>query len=247
MKFPTFFLRPVPLFPLLACAALALGLAGCGKDKEPEKTAAKPAATPAAAAAASPYQTSDQKMSYGLGFTMGLNLKRQPEFAADRNAIVAGLDDALAGTASRVPDAELQAAITAVREKALATLQAAGKAYLEKNKTKPGVKVTASGLQYEVLTKGTGAKPKPTDTVEVHYEGSLVNGSIFDSSIKRGQPAQLKVNGVIPGWTEALQLMSVGDKFRLVIPSELAYGARGNQAIPPNSVLIFEVQLLGIK
>ena len=123
-----------------------------------------------------------------------------------------------------------------------------GEAFLAENAKKDGVNATASGLQYKVLKSGVGESPKVTDTVKVHYQGTLIDGTIFDSSIQRGQPISFPVNAVIPGWTEALQLMKVGDKWQLFIPAKLAYGERSPApAIPANSVLIFEVELLGIE
>ncbi len=118
--------------------------------------------------------------------------------------------------------------------------------FLEKNKSAAGFKVTASGLQYSVITEGNGATPKKEDTVKCHYTGTLIDGTKFDSSLDRGTPAEFPVAGVIPGWTEALQMMKVGSKYKLVIPPELAYGAQGRPGIPANSVLIFEVELLEI-
>jgi FKBP-type peptidyl-prolyl cis-trans isomerase len=123
----------------------------------------------------------------------------------------------------------------------------AGEAFLAANAKKVGVKTTASGLQYKVIKSGAGPSPKPTDVVKVHYHGTLIDGTIFDSSVQRNTPATFPVNGVIPGWTEALQLMKVGDKWQLVIPAKLAYGEEGPGPIGPNSVLIFEVELLGIE
>jgi FKBP-type peptidyl-prolyl cis-trans isomerase len=123
----------------------------------------------------------------------------------------------------------------------------AGEAFLAANAKKEGVKTTASGLQYKVINSGTGPSPKLTDTVKVHYHGTLIDGTVFDSSVRRNMPVTFSVNGVIPGWTEALQLMKVGDKWQLVIPSKLAYGEQGPPSIGPNSVLIFEVELLGIE
>lgn len=126
--------------------------------------------------------------------------------------------------------------------------QAAGKEFLLENAKRDGVVTTTSGLQYEVLAQGSGASPKATDEVTVHYHGTLTDGRVFDSSVERGQPATFPVNGVIPGWIEALQLMNVGSKYKLFIPSDLAYGERGaGQMIGPNSTLIFEVELISIK
>ncbi len=121
-----------------------------------------------------------------------------------------------------------------------------GNAFLETNKTREGVSTTASGLQYEVLVKGNGISPTGTDSVTVHYTGTLLDGTVFDSSVERGEPVTFKLNQVIPGWTEGLQLMKEGDKFKLYIPSEIAYGARGSRSIEPNSTLIFEVELLKV-
>ncbi|HWS27505.1 MAG TPA: FKBP-type peptidyl-prolyl cis-trans isomerase, partial [Xanthomonadales bacterium] len=136
----------------------------------------------------------------------------------------------------------------AAQAKAATENKAKGDEFLAKNKTAPGVKTTESGLQYSVIKEGTGAKPKATDQVKVHYVGTLLNGTKFDSSIDRGQPATFPLNGVIPGWTEALQLMTVGSKYKLVIPGSLAYGEQGQPqgGIGPNEVLIFEVELLEI-
>ena len=125
---------------------------------------------------------------------------------------------------------------------------AAGLAYLSAHKDKPGVHTTASGLQYEVLTEGTGPKPTAADTVAVHYEGKLLDGTVFDSSIARGQPAVFPLGQVIPGWTEGVQLMHTGSKYRFTIPPELGYGARGaGGVIPPNAVLVFDIELLGVQ
>ena len=125
--------------------------------------------------------------------------------------------------------------------------RAAGDGYLAQNKTKPGVITTASGLQYQVVAQGNGPKPTKDNTVKVHYTGSLIDGSVFDSSVQRGQPVEFPVAGVIPGWTEILQLMNVGSKVHVVIPSALAYGDQGSgQTIPPGSVLVFDVELIAI-
>jgi FKBP-type peptidyl-prolyl cis-trans isomerase len=167
---------------------------------------------------------------------------------------VAGITDGLAKAKTRLPEAELEAAFMAMQEKLTAAQAAVAEKnlaacndYLAKNKAKPGVTVTASGLQYEVIKSGSGPKPKLTDTVKVHYHGTLIDGTVFDSSVERNEPVEFEVTGVIAGWTEALQLMSVGDKWKLTIPPAIGYGAQGKGRIPPNSVLIFEVELLAIK
>jgi FKBP-type peptidyl-prolyl cis-trans isomerase len=221
-----------------------LALAACGK--QPAKTTA--------AANAPAMVSADQKVSYGVGYQMGANLSREKTLQVDKAAFIAGIEDGLAGAKTRLPEAEIQAAFTAMQQKASAAMAAegekqlaAGNAYLAKNKLRPGVKVTASGLQYEVLKKGSGPKPKPTNTVKVHYHGTLIDGTVFDSSVQRGEPIEFPVTGVIPGWVEALQLMSVGDKWKLTIPPAIAYGPRGKGNIPPNAVLVFEVELLGIR
>lgn len=231
---------------LLLSASLLLTLAACSKQSE-KKPAAAPAATPA-------FETADQRVSYGIGHNIGSGLARDGALSVDQAALQAGLADGLAKTDPRVTEADLKAALATVQERAQKAAEeaagkqlAAGKDYLEKNKAKAGVKVTASGLQYEVLATGTGPKPKETDTVKVHYHGTLTDGTVFDSSVERGEPIEFPVTGVIKGWVEALQLMSVGDKWRLTIPAELAYGARSTGKIPGNSVLLFEVELLGIK
>lgn len=233
-----------------ALAALVLSLAAC--SKQPEKAAT---AVPAPAAAGAPALASvEQRVSYGIGYNLGSNLARDSFVTVDQEALRAGLADGLAKAGTRVPEAELQAAFTALQEKAQAAAAAegekqlaAGNDFLAKNKARAGVTVTASGLQYEVLKSGTGPKPKATDTVKVHYHGTLMDGTVFDSSVQRNEPIEFPVTGVIQGWVEALQLMSVGDKWKLTIPPAIAYGARGKGEIPPNAVLIFEVELLGIQ
>lgn len=197
------------------------------------------------------------KTGYAVGLSIGRNVKPVADLA-DTGAIIKGLKDQLAGKPGMDDDA-MRAALTDLgkRQQELQNKDRAGASdknkqegadYLAKNKAKPGVKVTASGLQYEVLTEGKGPHPKATSTVKVDYVGTLLNGTEFDSSIKRGQPAEFPLNGVIPGWTEGVQLMNVGAKYRFTIPSALAYGANGaGQMIGPDAVLVFEVKLLAIK
>ena len=199
-----------------------------------------------------------QKLSYSLGVNVATGVKAQGVESIDSDAIAKSFKDVFEGNNLEVTEAEsLQFLQTYFKElqgkKQLADAEKAkslaeeGVAFLAENAKKEGVTTTESGLQYEVLTKGEGASPTTDDSVTVHYTGTLIDGTIFDSSVERGEPATFGVSQVIPGWTEALQLMSVGDKFRLVIPSELAYGQRGSGAkIAPNSTLVFEVELLKI-
>lgn len=192
-----------------------------------------------------------QKASYGLGVLVGNNLKSQGGDSLSLEAIIVGLTDVFKGQPLKM---EMEACGMAVQEymqkaadKKFEAAKLEGQAYLEKNKTNEGVKVTPSGLQYKVLASGKGKSPKASDNVTVHYTGKLTDGTVFDSSVERGEPATFGVGQVIPGWTEALQLMKEGDKFEFVIPSELAYGEQGaGQQIPPFSTLIFEVELLKV-
>ncbi|MGQ8820973.1 FKBP-type peptidyl-prolyl cis-trans isomerase [Bibersteinia trehalosi] len=195
----------------------------------------------------------EAKGGYGVGLQIGQQLIGSG-LDVEPNAVVKGILDVLnqnepALDINEVTKAlqELSARAEAEQRKAFEALEAEGKAFLEENKKAKGVQVTESGLQYEILTEGTGAKPAKTDKVRVHYTGSLIDGTVFDSSVKRGTPAEFPVTGVIAGWVEALQMMPVGSKWRLTIPHNLAYGERGAGAsIPPFSTLIFEVELLEI-
>jgi len=197
-------------------------------------------------------KTDKQKVSYSIGQQIGQNMKAQG-LDIDVDALSMSLSDALEGRESRLSEEEMRSAMQSMQEEmrkkqmeATSQNKGIGEGYLAENKKKKGVQVTASGIQYEILTKGNGKSPKKTDRVKVHYKGTLIDGTEFDSSYKRNQPAEFSVSGVIAGWTEALQLMKVGAKWRLHIPSHLAYGERGRPSIPPNSVLIFEVELLEI-
>lgn len=194
-----------------------------------------------------------QRVSYGIGRQMGDQLAGSniPDLSID--AVVAGLRDAFAGQPSQVEEAALQAAFQALQEKMQAVAEQAAQAerqagvdYLADNAKRDGVVTLPSGLQYEVISEGTGATPTASSTVQTHYEGTLISGEVFDSSYKRGQPAEFPVGGVIAGWTEALQLMKEGAKWRLYIPSELAYGARAAGSIPPHSTLVFDIELLKV-
>jgi FKBP-type peptidyl-prolyl cis-trans isomerase FklB len=195
-------------------------------------------------------------VSYNLGILIAQNLKQQGLGDVNPAQLAKGVADALAGASvdlAKCNESVSEYLQAKQAEKAKENAKkfeaniATGKKFLEDNKKRPGVVTTASGLQYEVMKAGTGAKPAATDQVTVHYEGTLLDGSIFDSSVKRGQPATFPLNRVIPGWTEGVQLMQVGSKYKFFIPSELAYGDQGaGEDIAPHSTLIFEVELLKI-
>ncbi len=196
--------------------------------------------------------TTEKKFSYTIGQQIGQNLKSQG-IKVDTNILAASIDEAIAGKEGRLTPEEMQKVMQEMQNELIEKRKTEGdenikksEKFLEENKAKDGVKVTASGLQYKVVTEGSGAKPKDTDTVEVHYKGTLIDGTEFDSSYKRNQTAKFPVRGVIPGWTEGLQMMQKGSKYQFVIPPALAYGERGRPSIPPNSVLIFEVELIDI-
>jgi FKBP-type peptidyl-prolyl cis-trans isomerase FklB len=194
------------------------------------------------------------KVSYGVGLSVGSNFKKQGQ-DLNPDALLAGVKDALSGKTPALTENELKETMEAWskqmedKQKVVGEKNAADATkFLAENKKKDGVKTTASGLQYKVMKEGAGAQAKETDTVTVNYRGTLINGTEFDSSYKRGQPATFPVNGVIKGWTEALQLMKPGSKYQLFIPADLAYGARAvGPDITPNSALIFEVELLEVK
>ena len=232
--------------------------------KTPTDTTKAPAkkTTAAGTAAAAPLTSRKQKFSYALGMNiangLGANLKKQG-VEVDWSLVAQGLKDAAAGGKTRLTEEEAKTVLNEMQNEVRKDQQAKmkeageknkaeGEAFLTANKSKEGVKTLDSGLQYKVLTEGTGPKPTATDTVICNYRGTLVNGTEFDSSYKRGEPATFPVSGVIKGWTEALQLMPVGSKWQLYIPSSLAYGERGAGAdIGPDATLIFDVELISIK
>ena len=197
------------------------------------------------------FTTDAEKASYGIGLQMGEQLKANPFEGLNLNSVFEGMKDAYAGGEFQVEIPEIQAAfekinteIQARREEEAKVLAAEGIAFLEENAKRAEITVTESGLQYEVLATGEGNKPTAESTVRVDYHGTLINGTVFDSSYERGQPAEFPVGGVIKGWTEALQMMPEGTKWRIYVPHELAYGERGaGAAIAPFSTLVFDVEL----
>lgn len=198
-----------------------------------------------------------QRISYAIGTDIGSGMKRQ-DLDIDPKALAAGLADAFSGKPA-LTDEEIKQTLNNFRTQMTAKLEAKqknegaanikkGEDFLAANAKKESVKTTASGLQYKAIKSGTGKTPKASDTVKVHYHGTLVDGTVFDSSVDRGEPISFPVGGVIPGWTEALQLMKEGDKWQIVLPSKIAYGEQGaGPKIGPNSVLVFEVELLAIE
>ncbi|MFL6233880.1 MAG: FKBP-type peptidyl-prolyl cis-trans isomerase [Thermoanaerobaculia bacterium] len=247
-----------------ALLVVAAAVAGAQSGKPAAAPAQKPATQPAAAAPAPAAPSSaaaglslNDKASYVIGYNLGRTLK-QNEVQANSDLINKGLAAGLAGEKGMLTDEEMQSTMQAFQQQVQGQQQAKakvlgeknkteGEAFLAKNKARPGVKTTASGLQYEVLKEGTGASPKPTDTVTVNYKGTLMNGTTFDSSYDRGQPATFVLNQVIPGWTEGVQLMKPGAKYKFYLPSSLGYGEQGaGGVIGPNAPLVFEVELLSV-
>ena len=253
------------LSALFATALLAALPAVAQDQPKADPTAARPQAAPAQPQAQAPAQQGQgqkpaalqDRASYIIGLNLGQSLKTQ-EVPVNADLIVQGLRDGLGGANPLLTPEEIQAAMQEFQQQLMTQQQtkrqAVGdknmkdsQAYLDQNKAKAGVKTTASGLQYEVVKEGSGESPKPTDKVTVHYRGTLPDGTEFDSSYARNEPATFPVNGVIPGWVEALQLMKPGAKYRLVIPPALAYADRGaGNDIGPNQVLIFDVELISI-
>ncbi len=222
---------------LSLCLVVGLALTGCDSDGVKLTTA-------------------KDSTSYAMGAQVGKSIN-EAKFDVDPEIIAKAVVEAMNGS-SAMPDSVIAQLMFKLQDqrrgqqmvedqtKAKGAIKA-GKDFLEANKTKPGVITTASGLQYKVVKAGTGAKPQATSTVRIHYVGTLIDGTEFDNSIKRGQPAEFPVNGVIPGFAEALSLMSVGAKHTVYIPHELAYGVQQAGSIPPGSVLVFEIEMLGIK
>lgn len=234
---------------LLLIAAASVILMGCNPPAS-EVSEPEPAAV---------LDTEEKRVSYGMGVGLGERIK-QDSISIDADAFAVGMKDAINDAELKMTKEEIMQEMQAFQQKQIAAQQAEldqvananleeGEAFLAENGTKEGVVTLDSGLQYKIITEGTGNKPLATDTVEVHYSGTLLDGTEFDSSYKRGATVSFPVNGVIPGWTEALQLMPVGSKWQLFIPSDLAYGPGGTGGGPigPNATLLFDVELIAIK
>ncbi len=203
-------------------------------------------------------KTQKEKVSYSIGLDIGKNMKRQM-LDIDVSQLARGIQDGVSDAKPLLTDQETQTVMMAFQKEVMARMEENsrkageknkkdGEAFLAENKKKPGVKTLPSGLQYKVLSEGSGKTPKATDTVVTHYRGTLIDGKEFDSSYKRGEPATFAANRVIPAWTEALQLMKEGAKWQLFIPSQLAYGEQGyGQDIGPNATLVFDVELIKVK
>lgn len=221
-----------------------LTLAACGGNKKKEKEAK--------------LESFDQKISYMIGNNMGNNLRNERVVTVDIEAVIQGLRDAFAENAQlKISEGEIDSLSKQYEmayykrqdEELVASAapnEAAGQQFMSEYRKKEGVGMTETGVLYEILSEGKGPKPTADDSVKVHYKGTLVDGSVFDSSIDRGEPVTFTLRGVIPGWTEGLQLMNEGTKFKLVIPPNMAYGNRKMGSIPPGSTLVFEIELLKV-
>ncbi|HEJ2469837.1 TPA: FKBP-type peptidyl-prolyl cis-trans isomerase [Vibrio cholerae] len=249
------------LFKVSLLAATVMLAVGCQKEEAP-KTETTPTAQTAAAKTVE-FKSEDDKAAYAIGVSFANYLKtsieKPSEIGIDLNKdlVLKGIEHVFAGN-PEMSEEETRAALEALDKRVAETMQAKAAEKAAENKKKgdefraqfekeSGVVKTQSGLLYQVMTPAEGDKPKDTDTVQVHYKGTLIDGSQFDSSYERGEPATFPLNRVIPGWTEGVQLMSVGSKFKLVIPPELAYGEQDTPTIPANSTLVFEVELLKIE
>lgn len=247
------------LMLVLGCLAAMSVYAAAGKSsKEKGKVpAGKPDSAPEAVKEKAVLLTTEtDKVSYAIGAQMGQNFKRQG-IEINIELLIRGLKDATAEKDLVLTQDQMRQVMMSFQQRMMAQQKerqniegaknlAAGKVFLEANKTKKGVKVLPSGLQYKVIKEGTGKTPTASDKVKAHYRGRLIDGTEFDSSYKRGKPLEPRVTGVIKGWTEALQLMKEGAKWELYIPPDLAYGERGSRTIPPNSTLVFEIELIEV-
>ena len=224
--------------------AFCIASAATYAQKKPVKPVAKKPSTTTSSSTV--LKTENDSLSYAIGLSVA-NFYRQQGIQLNTALISKGLNDVVGKKKTLITDEQANLLFMCHQNPQICTNVKEGEAFLAKNKKDPKVKTTLSGLQYEVITPGTGMRPNATDTVTVNYKGTLLNGNEFDNSYKRGQPASFPLNGVIHGWTEGLQLMAVGGKYKFFIPYQLGYGLNDMQAIPGGSVLIFEVELLDVK
>ncbi len=255
-SFPVIVLTSVALAPLAFSAQSAKTAAGATAKPTP-MAVASPSPSPTPDVPIGPLKNQRDKVSYAIGLDIGSTMKRQL-IDVDEKLLSQGVHDGMTGATPILNEEQVRQVMSTFQKEMMekqATVRkkegdknaAEGKKFLEENKKKPGIKTTASGLEYQVIAEGSGTSPKETDTVEVNYRGTLINGTEFDSSYKRGKPAKFPVNRVIKGWTEGLQLMKPGAKYKFYIPPDLAYGERGaGNEIGPESTLIFDVELLGV-
>jgi FKBP-type peptidyl-prolyl cis-trans isomerase len=243
--------HPLPLILLTMLAAPLAHAEEGAKPTDPAPAADAPAADAPKPAAEAPKadapaagRTLKQDVSYQVGIQMGESVKG---YKLDSDEIMRGIRESVAGTAKGMDPQQFQQSMQKYQEELGAAQLESNKTLMAESAKKPGVKTTASGAQYEVLASGTGKTPTATDTVSVNYKGTLIDGRVFDASANHGGPATFPLNGVIKGWTEVLQLMKEGDKWKVTLPPELAYGAQGAPpTIPPNAILIFEIELLKV-
>ena len=226
----------VPLFFLFSFAAAAQ-----------KKTVSKKTAPSKQAPAAAGLKNQNDSVSYAIGMSVANFYSQQGVKSLNTSLVSKAINDVFAHKKTTMTDEQAQTCVMRFLNPGVFKNVESGEKFLAQNKSKPGVKTTASGLQYEVITEGKGKKPTAADTVEVNYKGTLIDGTEFDNSYKRGQSISFPLNGVIRGWTEALQLMPVGSKYKLYIPNQLGYGMNDTGPIPGGSVLVFEVELLNIK
>lgn len=234
---------------ILFCSILSVAVITNGQTVTKPKAPAKPVSKPAVQQ--KPLKNLNDSASYAIGVSVASFYKQQGITNLNTSLVSKAINDILMGKQPLLNEEAVNMCVNKLmneiqESKSKPTIEA-GKAFLEKNKTRPGVKTTASGLQYEVLTEGTGIKPTTVDTFVAHYRGTLLDGTEFDASYNRGQPLVYPVTAVIRGWTEGLQLMSVGSKYKFYIPYNLAYGTNDNGAIPGGSMLIFELELLDVR
>ena len=238
-------LRSISTFAWITFFIVAMARA-----QQPQKGARGDGVVPAAATEGAPAKSLKERSSYAIGADIGRGLKSQA-LDLDLSLVARGLADAMTGNKMMMTEKECQAAMVELQQIQMTKIadknKKEGATFLAENKKKDGVKTLPSGLQYKVIREGKGATPTAADAVTTHYRGTFLDGAEFDSSYRRNEPATFPVKGVIKGWTEALQLMKVGDKWQLYVPSDLAYGPQGRDEIPPNATLIFDIELLGVK